>query len=175
MSKLDHFLEEHQLAALIGPRTRDVANAFLKHGPLTVPQLQNELGLASKTLYYQVSKLLKVGLLSASDTDPVVYEAIATNFRMPPGFQGARYEELAAKSVEAGLKKAIRNFKSCAQRAPAEPEIVDDLYYLVGSLKLVAETRLAFQQELRDLLARYSSGDGREVPYVFVHSPRIDP
>lgn len=174
MSKLDHYLEEHQLAALVGPRTREVANAFLKNGPMTVPQLQEELDLASKTLYYQVAKLMKVGLLTASESDPITYAPIAQDFRMPPGFQGARYEELAAKSVEAGLKKAIRNFKSCAQRAPVEPEIVDDLYYLVGSLKLVAETRLAFQQELRDLLARYSSGDGREVHYVFVHSPRID-
>lgn len=173
MIQKDHFLNEQQLEAMIGPRTREVMNVFLKEGPLTVPKLQGKLELESKTLYYQVAKLEKVGLLSRDLGDPATYTPIAWNLRMPAGYQGARYERLAAKNVAAGLRRMTRQFEQTAQAAPEQPTLVDDLYYLVGSLRLTAESRAAFQAELRDLFNRYSAGEGRPIVATFAHAPVV--
>ena len=173
MPLIDHFLTEDQLAALVGPRTREVIQAFIVNGPMTVPQVQRELQLPSKTIYYQVGKLLKVGLLVLSGEDGT-YQAIATNLRMPSGFQGANYEKLAAKSVGAGLRATIRRFKEAAERAPNNPDLVDNLLHLTGNLRLTPEKRLEFHTELRRLFDQYSTGEGDPVVVVFVQTPHLD-
>ena len=141
---------------------------------MTVPALQEVLQMSSKTLYYQVSKLARVGLLVSTGGDPIVYRAIAKDLRMPPGFQGANYETLAAKSVGAGLRNATRRFARVAQLAPCKPELVDDLLYLSSTLRLTCEKRVAFHAELRRLFSIYSAGEGNAVHVVFVQTPGTD-
>jgi hypothetical protein len=173
MPLIDHSLTEDQLAALVGPRTREVVQAFILNGPMSVPQLQKVLQLPSKTIYYQVGKLVKVGLLVLSSEDGT-YHAIATNLIMPSGYQGARYEKLAAKSVGAGLRATIRRFEEAAERAPTKPDLVDSLLYLTGSLRLTAEKQTEFHSELRRLFDTYSNGDGNPVAVVFVQTPQLN-
>lgn len=174
MRQKDHFLTEPQIAALVGPRTREVMDAFLGRGPMSIPALQGVLQMSSKTIYYQVAKLVDTGLLLSSGGDPVVYDAVASNLRMPAGFQGAPYERLTARMVGAGLRRAMRRFEQVALASPLDPTLIDDQYYLTGTVKLTPERRAEFHQELRSLLLKYSEGEGRLASYVFVQSPRVE-
>lgn len=174
MSQKDHSLTESQIAALVGPRTREVMDAFLAQGPMSIPVLQGVLQMSSKTIYYQVAKLVDVGLLLSSGGDPVVYAAVADKLRMPAGYQGARYERLTARMVGAGLRRAMRRFEQVALASPVDPTLIDDQYYLTGTVKLTPESRAAFHRELQSLVSKYSEGEGRLVSYVFVQSPRVE-
>lgn len=171
---MDQYLSEAQLEALVGPRTREVVQAFIDGGPMTVPGVQKVLRMASKTLYYQVAKLVDVGLLISNGGDPAIYAPIAANLRMPAGYQGERYKKLAAKSVGAGLRRATRHFAQVADRAPGDPSLVDDLLYLTANLRLTPERRAAFHAELRRLFVEYAQGEGRLVSVVFVQTPRVE-
>ena len=57
-TKSRHDLTEQELVVLAAVRTRQVLFSFMEHGSMTVSQLQEVLGWPSKSLYYQVRKLV---------------------------------------------------------------------------------------------------------------------
>ena len=162
------WLSEEQLAALVAPRTRDVFKAFRNRGPTAVDEIQRILVCPSKTIYYQVAKLLRVGLLTEAGSskgarrDRQVYEAVKGGLHMPEGYQGARYERLAAKGAAAILRSMIRSFNETARQAEASPEIVDDLFINLTSMKLTGEEVTALRKGVVELFARFAAKDSSQ-------------
>src|SRR5262249_35518203 len=151
-------LSEQQLAALVAPKTREVFFAFRRLGDMTADQVQAALGTTSKTIYYQIGKLVRAGLLfergavRGSHRDRTVYRAVAGNLRMPGGSQGARYERLAARGAGATLRATIRLFEATAERAASEPELVDDLFISAALLRLTPAEIQELKRKLAGLL-----------------------
>jgi hypothetical protein len=174
------WISEEQLRALVTPRTREVFECFRAHGPMAVGGLQKLLGSESKTLYYQVAKLVRAALLveagSSKGTrrERMIYRAIEGNLLMPEGFQGAQYELLAAKGVTAQLKKTIRTFRMAAERSSNDESLVSDLFVVTTNLHLtpleVTELKLKMSALLEDFRKR-DSPHGRKVAMISVMTP----
>ena len=179
-TKEDLWLSETQLAAIVAPKTREVLTAFRTHGPAAVDDIQRLLNCPSKTIYYQVGKLVKVGLLVESGSskgtrrDRQVYDSVGGRLRMPEGFQGQRYEQLAAKAVTARLRSVSRTFTQTATRAVAQPDLVSDLFSDTTTFRLHAVEVLALKTAILDLFASFAgkgSPDGRAITVTCVMTP----
>lgn len=175
-----HLLTEAQLAALVGPRTREVYEAFSESHGLTVGEVQARLGFPSKAVYYQVKKLVEAGLLveGSNEGRATVYHPIAELLNMPDGYQGAGYEFLAAKAVAARLRKTIRTFRTVSQRAPAEPELVDDLLIHTRHFLVSPEDFRRLKDEVRAVIATYVEKGPvtgtKKVTAIFLTMPDLD-
>lgn len=174
------WLSEEQLEALVMPRTREVFECFRAQGEMTVNELQKALGSESKTLYYQVAKLVRTGLLvengSSKGTrrERAVYRTVEGKLLMPDGFQGARYETLAAKGVSAELKKTIRTFQSAAEKSPEDESLVSDLFVVTANLCLTPSEVVELKQRMSALIEEFrkcKSSEGRKVAMVSVMTP----
>lgn len=175
--KKTHLYTEAQLATLVSPRTREVFAVLCKQGAMSVGQLQESLDFHSKTLYYQVRKLVKAGLI-VSETPPgsaEIFQPVAPEFSMPAGYQGIAYERLAAKSVETILRRQSRRFRAAAEASEDNPHLIDALHLRTASLKL-SKTRFdRLTKEIAALLQRYGNkADEGEafVEFVLVTAPR---
>lgn len=153
----EHLLTEEQLAVLIGPRTREVMDAFLHHGVLSASDLQNLLSFESKAVYYQIKKLVAAGLVTPSPRrkGPAAYQPVARVLRMPNGFQ--TLELLAAKAVEARLKQAARHFRAAAEATERDNQAAQFLFSNGRHLKLAPSQLQALLGDMRDLIMRYQS------------------
>jgi len=147
---------------------------------MAVEELQEVLDCPSKTLYYQVGKLMRAGLLTeagssrGSRRERLVYRALEGVLRMPEGFQGARYERLAAQSAVATLRAAIRRFRETADLAERQPELVDALFIEASTLKLTDEDVKALKQSMTALVEEYGRREtpgGSSVSMVCVLTP----
>lgn len=173
-------LTEGHMEALASPRTREVFEKLARLGPASAPELQAALGTRSKSIYYHLRKLKAAGLVSEGSSGGVVrYESIGKEAVMPSGFQGARYEQLAAKRVEATLRRMSRRFTAASEAANRDHSLVDDQCILTADLTLPPELRLGFLDEVRDLFAKYerlsTTGSGRPLHCVFVTTPATEP
>lgn len=177
--KRSHLTQKH-LEALVAPRTREVYDAFNALGEMSVVQLQARLKNPSKTAYYQVEKLVRVGLLRpvGSHEGAVVYGLTDPGRTMPRGFQGLRYEVLAAKGVAATLKRTIRNFGAAAEATASDPGLADDQCILTATLALSPDDREAFRDDFRKLLDRYRRKEdpsaGPRIGVTFVTTPLLE-
>ena len=172
-----HHLTEKQLAMLVSPRTREVLESLQKLQVASVGQLQSSLGVQSKTIYYQVQKLLEVGLIEATSQEvgPELFRPVANHFVMPSGFQGVEYERLAAKGVESLLRRQTRQFIAAAEASEQNPSIVDALFVCSASLHLAPSQLSEFKQEATALIRRYSAlkePDQAALDLAIVISPR---
>ncbi|MBV6458376.1 MAG: hypothetical protein HONBIEJF_01503 [Fimbriimonadaceae bacterium] len=178
--KDEHNLTEAQLAVLVGPRTHEVLDAFLEHGELSATQVQTMLGFESKSAYYQVGKLRKAGLLLPVEGDQraKTFRPVAKRIRMPEGFQGERYERLAAKAVSAKLRRASRRFEAVAARSGQSPELVGWLYLGTATLTL---SKAAFEELttkiaklLQDAANSKPEPGTRKLRLLLVSTPDLD-
>jgi DNA-binding Lrp family transcriptional regulator len=176
-AKKTHHFTERQLAALVTPRTREVFEILRKDGPMSVGQLQDALDFQSKTLYYQVRKLLKAGLVrpETPEIGAELFDTVAKRFGMPSGFQGIRYERLAAKGVLSILRKQGRRFLATAEASNKDPHVIDRLYIRTATLKLSQQRFDRLKMEIDALVAKYGSRQDNEessVEMVLVLAPR---
>lgn len=156
----EHTLTEDQAATLVNPRSREVFEAFVHHGAMSVVQLQDVLGFPSKTLYYQVKKLARTGLLiqksgSKGRARPAVYEPVARLISFPRGFLGARFELLAAELAAASLRKEIRNFRSAAAASKDDPSLADLMHLTTLTLRLHPKDVGRLNRRLVDVLEEF--------------------
>jgi len=175
--KKTHLYTKGQLAALVSPRTREVFETLLKDGPMSVGQLQNSLDFQSKTLYYQVRKLVNAGLVVSTQPEDgaELFRTVAQAFSIPPGYQGAAYERLAAKGVASIMRKQTRRFRAAAEASQKDPQIIDRLYLRTASLKLSKPRFDKMNAEISDLVARYGAKPDQSEPaveLVLVVAPR---
>ena len=170
---------------LAAVRTRQVLFSFMEHGSMTVSQLQEVLGWPSKSLYYQVRKLVDAGLLvEAGSTlvhgkEAVVYAPIAEEYGWPDGYQGLEYERLTARWVKRSLMAASRRFESAAERSASDPSLIDDQLFLSLTLRLSPKDRARFKTRLRELLGEFKGKQvaeaDRQVALTLVISPDPEP
>lgn len=85
---------------------------------------------------------------------------------MPDGFQGIRYERLAAKSVAATLRTVIKRFAETAEQSEDRPELVDSLLLSTTSARLSPADIEELKQRLKDLAAEFSSRSSSVEPTV---------
>jgi hypothetical protein len=93
---------------------------------------------------------------------------------MPEGFQGARYERLAARSAAAILRATIRRFREAANQAESHPELVDDLFIESASLKLTGGEVKELKQRILTLVEEYGQREtpgGRSISIVCILTP----
>ncbi|MBC8066066.1 MAG: helix-turn-helix transcriptional regulator [Chlorobia bacterium] len=162
-------------------RTREVFDAFAE-GRLTVTQLQQKLNVASKTLYYQVRKLVQVGLLRETGMvknaarEAVAYERPFAEWRIPPGYQGLEYERLAAKAAEIALSRAARRFRAVSESSESNPSLVDDQFLKNLTIRLSTEDRELLRSKLNALASEFTAKQvpgERTISMVVVISPLI--
>ena len=175
--KKTHLYTKGQLAALVSPRTREVFETLLKDGPMSVGQLQNSLDFQSKTLYYQVRKLVNAGLVVSTQPEDgaELFRTVAQAFSIPPGYQGAAYERLAAKGVVSIMRKQARLFVAAAEASQKNPELVDRLYLRTASLKLSKTCFDKLNAEISNLVLSYADKPDLGAPpveFVMVVAPR---
>lgn len=172
------WLAEAQLRVLAGSRTQDVWNCFQGSNFQTAGEIQARLGLESKTVYYQLRKLVKAGLLRADDSAgrAVRYGKLARTASMPSGYQGTEYERLAAGMVAAKLRHMIRQFERAAAGSEQEPDLVDLLLIMSERLQLSPEGFNELTGKIRELFEEYAASPepaARPVRILLVSAPEM--
>jgi DNA-binding transcriptional ArsR family regulator len=175
--KKTHIYTEAQLAVLVSPRTREVFDALCESKEMSVSQLQRALGVQSKTIYYQVRKLVKSGLVTSEmpEIGPERFKVIAENFSMPSGYQGVAYERMAAKAVESVMRKQSRQFRAASEASESDSSIIDWLYIRTATLNLSTSRFESLKTDLTALLERYSGkldAEQTSIDVLFVTTPK---
>jgi hypothetical protein len=175
-----HWLSEDQLAVLVGTRTQEVWDCFIGAQCMSAADVQSKLRFDSKAVYYQVEKLVKAGLLvpcAENSGKAARFRKVAAHVHMPPGFQGERYEKLAAKLMAAKMRKSMRQFQKAAELAPERPELVDALFVAQAKLTISTEKLKELNSRLRELILEYSrdsdAGLGTNIRALFVITPDL--
>lgn len=146
---------KEQLLCLVGPRTREVYEAIGAAGALSVSEIQAKLGFASKSIYYQIKKLILVGLI----VEVIEVHRRAALYRLkhegaviPDGLHGSELELLAAKSITAQLRKAGRAFAASAALTSRKPELVPQTFCSSSRMEIGQENLPILRQRYRELL-----------------------
>lgn len=174
------YFTKEQLQSLIGPRTRDVYDAIRVNGEMSATEIQTKLGFESKSVYYQIKKLLAVGLLSEAES----IKGRATVYRVADG-RGAKpeptlhpeFETLAAKSVAAQLRKSNRHYSRVAAMAKSRPELLELTYIETSRVEIPRRNLTILKQRYAELLAEMQACDCDEevvaIHTLFLFSPEV--
>lgn len=175
-----HALTAEQLRVLVGPRTQEVFDAINEAGEMSVAEVQAVLGFASKSIYYQIEKLLKAGLIvrGGGSARAATFRPVSAQIYMPDGFQGEEYEKLAAKAVSARLRSASRRFEAVAESSSQHPELVDWLSIRMEKAELTPAAFDSFKAKCYaalDEARQMSAGSDKtqSVRIVIVTTPEV--
>lgn len=171
-------LNEAQLKCLIGPRTRDVFDVLRLQGEKSASEIQEKLGFESKSVYYQVKKLLEADLIVATPSDGrrATYYRIAVDAaKLSDEIQGVEFEDLAAKSIAAQLRKADRLFAAAAKKSRTDPTVADFTFTHSTRIEISPQEFKIFRQRYRELIDELRSspieGDAVGIHALFLLVP----
>lgn len=149
-------LTKAQLKCLIGPRTRDVFETLRKGGELSVAEIQAKLGFASKSVYYQVKKLMAADLVVESvmsNRRAATYRVAVEGVTEPEDLYTGTFDALAAKSVSAQLRKAGRSYSVAVALSKKAPMLRDQTMCRTHRLEISHSNLALFRQRFQELVA----------------------
>lgn len=174
------YFTKDQLQCLIGPRTRDVFDVVRESGEMTASEIQAKLGFESKSVYYQIKKLIAAGLLAESHSDrrrAAVYRILNDQRIEPAGQQRDELEKLAAKSVAAQLRKLNRNYSRAAAMSKSRPELLDLTYSSTGRVEISRRNLPVLRQRYAELMAEMRAcecdDDIVAIQTLFLFTPEV--
>ncbi len=144
-------LSESQLRCLVSPVRKQLLSTFLLDGPCTVLEASTRLGRPTKSLYYHVRAMLGAGLLrragarGAGRLEEVLFDTAADRFLLDPEARSSGYRAQAARSVEATLRLASREYSRASETG-------SEVFVVRVSTRLSESDRDEVRRRLRSLI-----------------------
>lgn len=164
-----------QMRALSGQTTNTIYELICSKGRVSPSQIQRELRMRSKGVFYHLNKLRLVGLVNVDvEGRRTYYKQSDTKERIPEGFLGLATEVAAAKVVAAKLRGADRRFMNVALSSEQNPEFIGYQWILTATLAVSQKRFREFQYRLVHLAQEFKADGGETaVQLTLVTSPKI--
>jgi DNA-binding transcriptional ArsR family regulator len=173
-------LNSQQLTCLASPTRNQVFMSLRKLGKASARELAEDLDRDPELLHYHLKALLKAGLIRESGRRPTarkpegLYEATASQYRLPDLVEQPELASITRKAVAAGMRETVRKYLAAAERAESEPELRRSMHIIRANLRLSPDDAQEFMRLIEaasDFAKEHERKDGVRLQWASLVSP----